>query len=100
MVFLVWMRIAPLPGCKVIPDAGANTLEGVVSAATEADVPRVLEAALRHHRYRLDALEACLSYQPKEWDRLRDPDRRVRDAAASLDGRSGAVFVSLGPAPG
>jgi hypothetical protein len=93
VIFLVWLRIAPLPGCKVIPDAGANTLECVVSAADASDVARVLEAALHPHRYRLDTLEACVPYEPT------DGDPRVHDAAASLAGKTGAVFLSLGPVP-
>jgi hypothetical protein len=99
VIFLVWMRIAPLPGCKMIPDAGADTLESVLSAGTESDVPRVLEGALQRHRYRLETLEACIAYDPNDWDDRRDPERRVRDAAELLRGKSGAVFVSLGPAP-
>lgn len=99
MVFLIWMRIAPLPGCKVIPDGGANTLECVLSADGEADVRGVLDAALRKHRYRLETVEACVAFEPKDWHEHRDPQHAVRDAVESLRDRSGAVFVSLGPVP-
>ncbi len=99
MIFLVWLRIAPLPGCKVTPAAGDNALECAVWASSRAEVPEVLEAALHHHRYRLDELEACVEFDPAAWDARTDPDGRVRAAVDAARARRGVEFASLGRVP-
>lgn len=93
------MRIARLPGCKVTPEPGENTLECVLSAADRAHVREVLDAALAHHRYRLEELEACIEFDPKAWSGPSDLHGVVHATAQAVRESGGVRFVSLGRVP-
>jgi hypothetical protein len=96
MVWLVWLRVAPLPGCKVTPETGDPALECAVRADTAADVRPALDTALRRSRHRVDEIEACVAFDPASWDDANDPDGRVRTAAAAAREQGGVHFTSFG----
>jgi len=96
MIWLVWLRVAPLPGCKVTPESGEPALECAVEAETAAGVREVLDTALRRHRHRVDAIEACVAFDPAFWNDASDPEGRVRAAAAEVRERGGVHFASFG----
>lgn len=98
MVWLVWLHVAPLPGCKVTPESGEPALECAVRAETPGDVHEALDTALRKHRYRVDEIEACVAFDPARWDDASDPDGRVRAAAAAAREQGGVQFASFGRA--
>jgi hypothetical protein len=98
MVWLVWLHVAPLPGCKMTPESGDPALECAVRAETEAEAREALDTTLRRHRYRVDAIEAFLPFDPARWDDASDPDGRVRAAASAARERGGVQFASFGRA--
>ncbi len=99
MIFLVWLRVAPLPGCKVTPESGDDALE----CALEVDAPECvlerLDAALHRHRQRVRELEACVPFEPEKWTDANDPGARVRSAAAAVRAGGGVQFASFGRKP-
>ncbi|MGH9886453.1 MAG: hypothetical protein ACREBE_13040 [bacterium] len=99
MIWLVWLHVAPLPGCKTAPESGDPALECAVRAETVAEVREALDTALRKHRYRVDEVEACVPFDPAHWDDAADPDGRVRAAAAAALGQGRVHFASFGRAP-
>jgi hypothetical protein len=100
VIWLVWLRVAPLPGCKVTPESGADTLECALEAESAADVREILDHALHRHRHRVDGIEACVAFDPGAWNDANDPDARVRNAAAAVARDGGGVhFASFGRAP-
>lgn len=101
MIWLVWLRVAPLPGCKVTPESGADTLECALEADAREDVRALLDEALHQHRQRVAELEACIPFEPAKWNDRNDPDSRVRSAAAAASKRGGVHFAWFGRnAPG
>ncbi|MEX2205548.1 MAG: hypothetical protein WEF50_04895 [Myxococcota bacterium] len=99
MIWLVWLRVAPLPGCKVTPENGADTLEGALDAESREDVRALLDRALQRHRQSVAELEACIPFEPPAWNDRNDPDARVRNAAAAARAQGGVHFASFGRAP-
>ena len=99
MILLVWLRVEPLPGCKVTPEGGADTLECALEADGLREVHALLDAALHRHRQRVRELEACIEFDPAAWDEHNDPDARVRSAAAAARERGGVQFASFGLEP-
>jgi hypothetical protein len=98
-IWLVWLRVEPLPGCKVVPEAFDPRLECALPAAGEADVPAALDAALARHRQRVAEIEACVAYREQDWSDANDPERRVRDAAEVARASGAARFASFGLMP-
>jgi hypothetical protein len=99
MIWLVWLRVAPLPGCKVTPESGADTLECALEAEAKEDVRTLLDRALHPHRQRVAELEACIPFDPSAWNDRNDPDARVRNAAAAAREKGGVQFASFGQEP-
>ena len=99
MIWLVWLRVAPLPGCKVTPEHGADTLECALEAGAEEDVRALLDGALHRHRQSVAELEACIAFEPAAWNDRNDPDARVRNAAAAAREQGGVQFASFGRKP-
>lgn len=99
MIWLIWLRVAGFPGCKVTPATGSDALECALSADAPHDLGAILDAALRPHRYRVGELEACVAFEPDAWDDRNDPDGRVRAAAAAAREQGGVHFASFGRAP-
>ncbi len=99
MIWLVWLRVTPLPGCKVTPESGSDALECALEAEAKQELRAILDEALRPHRYRVGELEACVPFDPGAWDERNDPDARVRSAAASAQRRGGVHFASFGQLP-
>jgi len=99
VIWLVWLRFAPLPGCKVTPEGGEPVLECALSAATAGEVRETLDGALRSHRYRVAEIEACVQFDPRAWHAGNDPDGRVRAAAAAVSSHAGVHFASFGRGP-
>jgi hypothetical protein len=99
VIWLVWLRIAPLPGCKVTPEHGADTMECALEAEARDDVRMLLDRALHHHRQRVAELEACIAFEPADWTDRSDPDARVRNAAAAAREQGGVHFASFGKPP-
>lgn len=99
MIWLVWLRVAPLPGCKVTPESDADTLECALDADSGEDVRGLLDRALHRHRQSVAELEACIPFDPSAWHDRNDPDARVRDAAAAAREQGGVHFASFGRAP-
>jgi len=93
MTWLVWLRAAPLPGCKVTPESGTDVLECALEADAKADVRALLDAALHPHRYRVCELESCIALEPSAWNEHNDPGARVRNAAAAARERGGVHFA-------
>jgi hypothetical protein len=98
MVWLVWLHVAPLPGCKTTPESGDPALECAVRAGTAEEARAALDTALRRHRYRVDGIEALVAFDPAGWNDATDPDRRVRSAAAAALEKGGVQFASFGRA--
>jgi hypothetical protein len=96
VIFLVWLRVAPLPGCKVTPESGDDALECALVADAPERVREQIDAALHRHRQRVRELEACIPFEPEKWNDLNDPGSRVRDAAAAVRERGGVQFASFG----
>jgi hypothetical protein len=104
VIWLVWLRVAALPGCKVTPDGAEPALECALSAPTSRELPsgelrETLDAALRSHRYRVAEIEACLRFDPRDWHEANDRDGRVRAAAAAASTKGGVHFASFGRRP-
>jgi hypothetical protein len=104
VIWLVWLRVAVLPGCKVTPDGGEPALECALSVPRPGELPpgelrEALDAALRSHRYRVDEIEACVRFEPRDWHEGNDPDGRVRAAAAAASSQGGVRFASFGCRP-
>ena len=99
MTWLVWLRVAPLPGCKVTPESGADTLECALEADAPDDVRALLDAVLRPNRYRVAEIEACVRFDPLDWHSENDPDGRVRAAASAAREQGGVQFASFGRKP-
>ncbi len=99
MIYLVWLRVAPLPGCKVVPDAADDALECALEAAAPERVPALLNDALHRHRQQVRELEACIPFEPDAWTDANDPDSRVRRAAEAVRTKGGVQFASFGRKP-
>ncbi len=99
MIFLVWLRVAALPGCKVMPESGADTLECALEAETPEDVRALLDDALHRHRQSVAELEACIEFRPSDWNDANDPGRRIRKTASAAREHGGVHFASFGQKP-
>ena len=102
MIWLVWLRVEPLPGCKVVPESFDPSLECALPAPSAADVPAALDLALARHRQRVAEIEACVLFEARDWNDANDPERRVREAARAAREAGAPRFVSFGlmpPAP-
>ena len=98
-IWLVWLRIEPLPGCKVVPESFDPRLECALPAASPEEVHAALDRALARHRQRVAEIEACVPFREGEWSDANDPDRRVRDAARAARARAAAQFAAFGCPP-
>lgn len=104
MIWLVWLRVAVLPGCKVSSEGGEPALECALSAPRSGELwpdelREALDAALLSHRYRVAEIEACVRFEPRDWHEGNDPDCRVRAAAAAASKKGGVHFASFGCRP-
>ena len=99
MVWLVWLRVESLPGCRQVPQDGSDELECALELGHVDELRSTLDEALRPHRQRVAEIEAQLAFQATDWDDRSDPESRVRAAAAAARERGGVQFTSFGCAP-
>ncbi len=104
MVWLIWLRVAPLPGCRVTPADGEPSLECALARPgpgelRPTELREALDAALQSYRQRVDEIEACVAFEPRDWHGANDPDGRVRAAAAAASASAGVHFASFGCRP-
>lgn len=99
MVWLVWLRVESLPGCRQVPLDGSDELECALELAQVDGLRAALDEALRPHRHRVAEIEARLAFRAADWDDRSDPESRVRAAAAAARERGGVHFASFGCRP-
>jgi hypothetical protein len=99
VIWLVWLRVEPLPGCKVVPESFDPSLECALPAARAEDVPAALDRALARHRQRVAEIEACIPFDAARWSDANDPDGRVRAAAREALASGAPRFASFGRRP-
>lgn len=97
--WLVWLRVEPLPGCKVVPESFDPSLECALCAASAAEVPAALDRALARHRQRVAEIEACVAFDEREWNDANDPEGRIREAARAARDSGLPRFASFGRTP-
>lgn len=99
VIWLVWLRVAPLPGCKVLPESFDPRLECALPVERAAEVPAALAAALAPHRQAVAEIEACIAYDARAWSDANDPEGRVRGVARAAQRSGRAEFASFGMPP-
>lgn len=99
MIWLVWLRVEPLPGCKVVPESFDPRLECALEAASANEVPAALDLALARHRQRVAEIEACVPFVADHWPDAEDPEGRVRAAARAARDSGRPQFASFGRMP-
>ncbi len=99
MVYLIWLSVAPLAGCRVVPQEFDPRLECSVSADSPESARELLEIALARDRYGIDAIEACVAYEAGSWGEAEDPGGAIRAAAAAAERSESPVFASFGRGP-
>ena len=99
MVWLVWLRVESLPGCRQVPQDGSDELECALELERVDELRATLDEALRPHRHRVAEIQARLAFEATDWDERSDPESRVRAAAAAARERGGVQFASFGCAP-
>jgi hypothetical protein len=99
VIWLVWLRVEPLPGCKVVPESFDASLECALPAGSADDVRAALDFALARHRQRVAEIEACMAFDARDWDDANDPECRIRDAARAARDAGAPRFASFGRMP-
>jgi len=99
VVWLVWIRVESLPGCRQVPQPGSDELECALELEHEEKLRATLDEALRPHRHRVAEIQAKLAFRATDWDDRSDPESRVRAAAAAAIARGGVQFTWFGCAP-
>ena len=99
VIWLVWLRVESLPGCRQVPQDGSDERECALELERVEELRAILDEALRPHRHRVAEIQARVAFRATDWDERSDPESRVRAAAAAAIERGGVQFTSFGCAP-
>jgi hypothetical protein len=99
VVFLAWLSVAPLPGCRAPGAPEQAELECAVWAEARGEVEAILQRTLRSHRLQLAKLQSCAPYRHEDWEGARDPQGRVRELARRAAATRAPAYGSFGCGP-